>query len=111
MTQTIDLVVALGKYTDKEGKEKTRYENIGKIVQKDDGGEFILLKRTFNPAGVPNPDNKDMVIVSMFSNEGRGGGGSQREERAPNSRPQQSRPAGQSNQGGGFNDFEDDIPF
>ncbi len=40
--------------------------NIGAVLQKDDGGKFIVLERSFNPAGVPNPDNKSSVIVSMF---------------------------------------------
>lgn len=40
--------------------------NIGCIVEKDDGGKFMIMNRTFNPAGVPNPDNRDTLIVSMF---------------------------------------------
>ena len=33
---------------------------------KKDGGKFMLLNRTFNPAGVPNPQDKASIIVSMF---------------------------------------------
>jgi hypothetical protein len=40
--------------------------NIGCIIEKDDGGKFMLMNRTFNPAGVPNPENRDTLIVSMF---------------------------------------------
>lgn len=40
--------------------------NIGCIMEKDDGGKFMIMNRTFNPAGVPNPDNRDTLIVSMF---------------------------------------------
>ena len=40
--------------------------NIGCIMEKDDGGKFMILNRTFNPAGVPNPENRDTLIVSMF---------------------------------------------
>jgi hypothetical protein len=66
MTKKIkDLAVKVGTYQ-KDGKEKGRYINIGAVFQKDDGGEFILLNRTFNPAGVPNPENKDSIIVSSF---------------------------------------------
>ncbi len=32
----------------------------------NDNGQFMILDRTFNPAGVPNPDNKSSVLVSMF---------------------------------------------
>lgn len=61
-----DLAVALSKWTDRDGNEKTNWMNIGSIMEKDDGGKFMILSRTFNPAGVPNPDNKDSLIVSMF---------------------------------------------
>lgn len=67
MTKKIkDLAVATSKYTDRAGNEKTNWQNIGSIMEKDDGGKFMILSRTFNPAGVPNPDNKDSLIVSMF---------------------------------------------
>lgn len=61
-----NLSVATGKYTDRNGTEKTNWKNIGAILQKEDGGKFMLLDRTFNPAGVPNPENKDMLLVGMF---------------------------------------------
>jgi hypothetical protein len=65
MTKIKDLVVATSKYM-KDGKERNRYLNIGSLMRDDNGGEFILLNRTFNPAGVANPDNRDSVLVSMF---------------------------------------------
>lgn len=60
-----DLVVSVGKY-ESNGKTKNRYVNVGMVLQKDDGGEFILINRYFNPAGVPNPDGKDTILVSSF---------------------------------------------
>lgn len=60
-----DVVVKTGEYTNGQGEQKSRYENIGTMMQ-GDNGPFLILKRTFNPAGVPNPDNKDSVIVSLF---------------------------------------------
>ena len=68
-TKTHDLAVKVGKYM-KDGEEKNRYENVGGVFETDEGGSFILLKRTFNPAGVPNPDNKDSVIISRFEVKG-----------------------------------------
>jgi len=59
-----DVVVKTGEYQ-QNGEPKSRYENIGSMMQ-GDNGPFLILKRTFNPAGVPNPDNKDSVIVSLF---------------------------------------------
>ena len=67
MTKMIaDLAVKTGTYQ-KGGETKNRYENIGSVFQDDNGGEFMTLKRTFNPAGVPNPDGKDSIIISKFA--------------------------------------------
>lgn len=65
-----NLSVAVGKYTDNNGNEKTNWLNIGSIMQKDDGGKFMIMNRTFNPAGVPNPENRETFIVSMFDVKG-----------------------------------------
>jgi len=89
-----DLAVKTGEYTDREGNTKGRYENIGKVFQGNDGF-FLVLKRTFNPAGVPNPEDRDSILVSMFA------------PREQGSQPTQQQ-APSAPQGGGFND---DIPF
>lgn len=60
-----DLVVKVGTY-EKNGETKARYVNVGLVLKDDDEKSMILLNRTFNPAGVPNPDNKDTVIISRF---------------------------------------------
>lgn len=60
-----DLAVQNGSY-EKDGVTKNRYLNVGAVMQKDDGGKFIFLERTFNPAGVPNPDGRTNLILSMF---------------------------------------------
>ena len=62
-----DLVVKTGEYQ-KDGEMKGRYENIGSLMM-GDKGHFLILKRTFNPAGVPNPDCKDSIIVSCFEQQ------------------------------------------
>lgn len=62
-----DLVVKNGEYTNSQGETKGRYINVGSILQKDDGGKFILLNRHINLAGFPNPDDRDTVIVSMYA--------------------------------------------
>ena len=67
MAKKCDLAVKTGSYTDRDGNEKGRYINVGSIVETKNGGEVILLNRTFNPAGVPNPDNSDVIFVSMFA--------------------------------------------
>ncbi len=57
MKKIKDLAVKVGE---------KNWVNIGCIMEKDDGGKFMILNRAFNPAGVPNPENRDTLIVSMF---------------------------------------------
>jgi hypothetical protein len=64
-TKTHDLAVKVGEYQ-KGGETKGRYENIGQILS-DGQNELVMIKRTFNPAGVPNPDGRDSVLVSKFA--------------------------------------------
>lgn len=67
-----DVVVKTGTYQ-KGGETKNRYENIGVVMDNGDG-PFMLLKKTFNPAGVPDlkGDNSDMLLVSMFQPQDQG---------------------------------------
>jgi len=64
MAKLFDLVVKTGSY-EKNGETKGRYKNVGTVMQ-GENGMYILLDRTFNPAGVVNPDNKDVVTLSMY---------------------------------------------
>lgn len=80
MAKTHDLCVAVGEYNGKK-----RYENVG-VVLDNGNGPMLLLKRTFNPAGVPNPDGKDSIIISMFEPREKSQQGQQSQQRqdAPN---------------------------
>ena len=64
--KTHDLAVKVGTYTNSNGEEKGKYINVGLVLHDEDGKSMILLNRTFSPAGCPNPDNKDTVIISKF---------------------------------------------
>lgn len=66
MKKLYDLAVKTGEYTDREGNTKGNWLNVGTIMEKDNKGRIIFMDRTFNPAGVPNPDNRSNIIVSMF---------------------------------------------
>lgn len=46
-THVYDLAVKTGEY-ESNGQTKGRYENIGKVLR-NDNGQFMLLKKTFNP--------------------------------------------------------------
>ena len=82
-----DLAVKTGEYP-KDGEMKGRYENIGSLMQ-GDKGHFLILKRTFNPAGVPNPEDKDSIIVSCF--EQQSNNQQQPQQRAPQQQQQQGQ--------------------
>lgn len=66
-----DLAVKVGEY-EQNGKTKGRYQNVGAVME-GDNGKYIFLDRFFNPAGVPNPDNRANVILSMFEPQQRDG--------------------------------------
>ena len=65
MKKLYDLAVKTGSY-EKNGESKNKYENIGAIMEKDDGARFMFIKRSFNPAGVPFRDGSESILVSMF---------------------------------------------
>ena len=84
-----ELAVVVGSYT-KNGDTKKKYKNIGVMMQGDDGGQFLMLDRSFNPAGVPFKEGSDGVLISLFDPKPRDGQPAQEV-----SKPKQ----------------EDDIPF
>ncbi len=102
-----DLAVKVGSYTDRNGEQKNRYVNVGKIFQKDDGSKFIAINRTFNPAGVPNPDHKEMLVLSTFEIRDRDDAGQRTQSPAPAPAPKPASNGGAS----GFDDMDSDIPF
>jgi len=87
-----DICAKTGSYTDREGQTKNRYQNVGAVIQGQDG-PFIIMERWFNPAGVPT--DRDSVLLSLFKAD-------------RDSKPQgQAAPTG----GRGADSLEDDIPF
>ncbi len=60
-----DVAIPLGSYTDRNGNEKTRWQNVGAILE-GERGPYLLLDRWFNPAGLPNPDDRTSVVLSLF---------------------------------------------
>lgn len=59
-----DVAVKTGTYL-KDGQEKSRYEQVGTIWE-GDNGPYLVMKRTFNPAGVPFKDGSDSIFLSLF---------------------------------------------
>lgn len=98
-TKVYDVVVKVGEYQDSNGETKGRYENVGSVMKNDEGRSYVILKRTFNPAGVPNPNDRDSVILSLFKPDQNGNGGNA----APAaSSAKKSAPAA---------DLDEEIPF
>ena len=60
-----DVAIPLGTYGDRSGNEKVRWQNVGAILE-GDKGPYLLLDRWFNPAGLPNPENRTSVVLTLF---------------------------------------------
>ena len=101
---THDLTVKIGEYTGHDGQKKARWLNIGKVIQTDDGGEFMTINRHFNPASVPNLDGRDTIAVSKFAITPKD------QAQAPAPAPQINAPAPATNPVPPVNNM-DDIPF
>jgi len=65
MKKIYDLAVKTGSYQ-KDGETKNRYENIGSVME-NENGQFMFLKRSFNPAGVDFKEGSESIIISMFA--------------------------------------------
>ena len=61
-----DCAVKVGEYRDRQtGETKSKWLNVGAVIQTEKG-HVLLLDRTFNPAGLPDPENRGNVMVSLF---------------------------------------------
>lgn len=95
-----DIAAVTGSYQ-QNGENKNRYKTVGAVMQKDDGGKFIVIDRSFNPAGVPFREGSDQILLSMFPPKDANGAAP---AQAPRQAPQ--RPAG-----GGGGTADEDVPF
>lgn len=87
-----DLVVTTGQYVDKQGNQKREYETIGTVFQ-GQKGMYAIMKKTFNPAGVPS--DRSSFFVNFYE---------------PRDRNAQA-PRSNGNTAPQGNDFNDDIPW
>lgn len=90
-----DIVAVTGEYTNKQGETKKQYKNVGAVMTNQNGGFYIMLDRTFNPAGLPNPENRSSCVLSMF--EPKSDGSTSQSQQGRRQQP--------------VNDFDSDIPF
>lgn len=110
MTKKYDVVARVGSYTDSSGQEKGRFENVGAVIINQNGGFNLLLKKTFNPAGLAEPD-KECILLSLFEPKQQ----EQNQQAAPRAtaRPLQRQGSmkDQAPQYAPPTDFNDDIDF
>jgi len=64
MKKLYDCAVKVGTYQ-KNGEEKANWLRCGALFE-GDKGQFILLDKTFNPAGVPDQSGKGSILISLF---------------------------------------------
>ena len=69
-TKKYEIAVKIGSYVDETGANKNRYQNIG-VVMQGDNGPYILLDPLINLAAVPREPGKDRVICSLFEPKAR----------------------------------------
>lgn len=69
--KTHDLVAKVG-----ERDGKAIWKNVG-VLMEGDKGPYVLLDKTFNPAGVPSQDGKTSIILSAFEPKEKDAAGSQ----------------------------------
>ena len=91
-----NLSVANGTYT-KDGQDKTRWVNIGKIIEKD-GKEFMLIDPTINFAAFPREQGRDMVMVGIFEEQNQNNNQNQQQQNN-----NQNQNQGYNNQQQGYN--------
>ena len=110
-----DLTAKTGEYQDRNsGETKARWQNVGAVMESNDGCMFIMMAAWFNPAGVPRKEGSESILLSCF--EPREQGSQQQapapQRSAPSARqaaPVQRQAAAQNSSG--FDDMEDDVPF
>jgi hypothetical protein len=100
--KTHDLAVKVGSYTNQQGETKSRYQNVGALMQ-GDKGQFIMLAKWFNPAGVTDERGGESILISVFEPKAK--------DDAPRQQQRQAAPAQrQAPASSGFEDMPD-CPF
>ena len=102
MAKKYDLVVKVGEYTDGQGQTKGRFKNVG-VMMEGQNGPYILLDRTFNPAGVGGNDGRESIIVSLYEPKADGNQPSSVQQQHSQQKANAFQPQPR--------DLQDDVPF
>lgn len=95
MSRKYEVTAITGKYTDKNGQEKSRYQTIGAVIETKNGP---MLKLEAVPIGWDG---------WAYLNEPKREEGERQPSRAARQQQRSAAPAG----GGGFEDMDSDAPF
>lgn len=96
-TKKYDIVIKAGEYTNNQGETKSRWVNVGAVMQGEDGF-FALLDPGVNLAAYKQ-DGKDRVIASLFDSSRSQQNTQQQAKQQPQQQPSD------------MEDFDDFIPF
>ena len=102
------IVAKTGTYTNKDGEQKNRYQDVG-VIMSNDNGEYILLNPGVNLAGLMIQQNamdsevRTNVMCSIFEEQGQRQAAPQQQAPQNYQQPQQGyqqpqAPQGYSNQ-------------
>ena len=64
-----NLSVKTREYKDRDGNPKANWQNIGVIMENDQGKQFILLEKWINYAGLPDfsgKENSSSLMINIF---------------------------------------------
>ena len=94
------LVVKVGEYTDAQGQQKSRWQNVGVMNASNDGGEYILLDPHVSLAAVMQSQNVlaankgEQLRDSIFEDDNQQQQAPHQQQQAPQQRQQnnQQRP-------------------
>ena len=67
-----NLSVKTREYKDRDGNAKANWQNIGVIMENDQGKQFILLEKWVNLSGLPDfsgKENSSSIMVNVFDVE------------------------------------------
>lgn len=60
-----DLAVATRHYQTANGEDKTVWQNVG-VVMQGENGPYMMLKAHFNPAAIQRKEGSESIAISMF---------------------------------------------
>lgn len=66
--KTHDVCIAVGKFQNARGEEKTQYRKIGSLMEGDNGPFLLMNAEVLNMPlfALANPTRRDSVILSLF---------------------------------------------